>query len=228
MGKVRISEADLTFTPLQKSIFDQFSKNSKLVRTFYFRGGTALSAIYLHHRESEDLDFFAEKGFNNQFVEGFIDEIAEKNTLEVRFTEIFSTRIFNLVGRSGEPAIKIDFSYYPYERIGKGMMAKGVEIDSEEDIAVNKLMAINDRFEVKDYVDLYFLLQKFNIMNLVKKVKKKFKREVDLIMLASNFLKVEEFEVMPKMIIRIELSTIKEFFIIKAQELGEKIVEKGK
>jgi predicted nucleotidyltransferase component of viral defense system len=36
-----------------------------------------------------------------------------------------------------------------------------VRVDSEYDIAANKLMALVDRFDPKDCVDLYFLLQKF-------------------------------------------------------------------
>ena len=65
MGKVNKSLGVLTFTPLQKFIFDEFSQNPKLNKQFYFTGGTALSAIYLHHRESEDLDFFSESDFDN-------------------------------------------------------------------------------------------------------------------------------------------------------------------
>lgn len=63
MGKINKQGAfRLSFTPIQRIIFDEFSKNSKLRKQFYFTGGTALSAIYLHHRESEDLDFFSECG----------------------------------------------------------------------------------------------------------------------------------------------------------------------
>lgn len=226
MGKVMVSEDNLTFTELQKSIFDEFSRNPNLVKNFYFTGGTALSAIYLHHRESEDLDFFAERGFDNLIVEDFLNKIAQDNNFTVRFTEVFSTRIFYLVNSSGDPVIKIDFNYYPYNRIKKEVVFQGVEVDSQEDIAINKLMTINDRLEVKDYVDLYFLLQKFKTGDLVRGVKKKFRKELDLVMLASNFLRAEEFEVMPKMTAPLKLSELKRFFIDKAKELGKGVVEK--
>ena len=36
---------------------------SDLAEIFYLTGGTALSAFYLHHRESEDLDFFSREPF---------------------------------------------------------------------------------------------------------------------------------------------------------------------
>lgn len=226
MGKVKFDESSLTFTNLQKSVFDEFSKNPKLVKTFYFTGGTALSAIYLHHRESEDLDFFADKGFNNLFVENFIDQVANYNNLQVRFTEVFSTRIFNLVNSSGKPVIKIDFNYYPYNRVKKGVLVQGVKVDSSEDIAINKIMAINDRTEVKDYVDLYFLLQKFSLKSLIRGVKKKFRREIDLVMLASNFLKAEEFEVLPRMLVPLLIPELKKFFTKQAEDLGKSVLKK--
>ena len=49
MGKITISEDEPTFTPLQKFIFEEFAKNPKLNKRFYFTGGTALSAFYLQH-----------------------------------------------------------------------------------------------------------------------------------------------------------------------------------
>ncbi len=232
MGKVKIHERNLGFTKLQKSIFDEFAANSKLTKTFYsqkssayFTGGTALSVIYLNHRESEDLDFFSERGFDNLIVREFIDKIAKDNKLKVRFTEVFSTRIFNLVDSSKKPVIKIDFNYYPYSRVERGMKVKGVEIDSLKDIAINKLAAINDRFEVKDYVDLYFLLEKFDLANLTLGVKSKFRLELDSIMVAANFLKAEQFEYLPKMKSTLKLSDLKKFFTKKAQEMAMTVIK---
>jgi hypothetical protein len=88
-------------------------------------------------------------------------------------------------------------------------------------------MAINDRFEVKDYVDLYFLLQEFKVGKLIKGTKKKFKREMNLIMLASNLLKAEEFMNMPKMLVPLELGELKRFFIeLVRNELRLSILKK--
>lgn len=226
MAKVKVSEADLTFTPLQKTIFDEFSKNPKLVKKFHFTGGTALSAVYLHHRDSEDLDFFAEQGFDNLIIEQFVNEVAKQNDLGVRSTEVYSTRIFNLVDKNSEPVIKIDFNYYPYDRVKEGIVVNGVEIDSKEDIAINKLMTIVDRFEVKDYVDLYFLLREFSLERLIKGVKKKFNQEIDLILLASNFLRAEEFEMLPRMLTRLTIFDLKEYFREEAKKLGKRITKK--
>ena len=47
-------------TPNQKSFLHEFTK-SELRNVFRLTGGTALSAFYLEHRLSEDLDFFSEE-----------------------------------------------------------------------------------------------------------------------------------------------------------------------
>jgi|SRR3989344_715452 len=224
MGKITNNRTDLGFTKLQRSIFDEFSKDNKLTKTFYFTGGTALSAIYLKHRESDDLDFFSERGFDNTLIRNFIDKIAQKNNLEIRFTERYSTRIFNLINSKNQVVIKIDFNYYPYNRVKKGLKIKGVQIDSLNDIAINKLLTINDRTEVKDYVDLYFLLKEFTINGLIGGVKLKFKLELDIIMVAGNFAKVEQFEFMPRMIIPLTLDELKNFYIEKAKKIAKLVI----
>ena len=45
-------------TPFQKQALKAIGE-SPLVDNFYLTGGTALSAFYLQHRLSEDLDFFS-------------------------------------------------------------------------------------------------------------------------------------------------------------------------
>lgn len=45
-------------TPRQSYLVEQAAKNDELTRWYYLTGGTALSEFYLHHRLSEDIDFF--------------------------------------------------------------------------------------------------------------------------------------------------------------------------
>ena len=47
-------------TSTQIKILNFLSKKDVFQRNFYFTGGTALAEVYLHHRKSEDLDFFSE------------------------------------------------------------------------------------------------------------------------------------------------------------------------
>lgn len=214
----------VTFTPLQKQIFDKVSKDPVLSKQFYFTGGTALSAFYLHHRKSEDLDFFSESYFEDTKIEELIKNLSIFFKTPYRFTKKGQVRIFEFV-KNDKLLIKIDFNYYPYKRVEKGKKHLGVEIDSLLDIAINKLLIINQREDVKDFVDLYFLLKDFTIWDLIYGVQTKFRREQDIVLISSDFAKVEEFDFLPEMLVPLNLSDLKEFFKQKAIELAKKVTE---
>lgn len=226
MGKInKALLKDPTFTPLQKFIFNEFSKDKKLVSQFYFTGGTALSAIYLGHRKSEDLDFFSDQEFDYSITDNFIEKIAKFKNLQIRLTQHERVRIFELV-KGGKVGIKVDFAFYPYKRLEKGVSVSGVKIDSLFDIATNKLQTIINRTEVKDFVDLYFLLKEFTLWDLIYAVKKKFKLEIDLIWLGADYLKVERFENLPKMLVPLTLEELQDFYREQAKQLGMSVVKK--
>ena len=214
----------VTFTPLQKQIFDKVSKDPVLSKQFYFTGGTALSAFYLHHRESEDLDFFSETDFEDARIEELMKNLSMSFKTIYRFTKKGGVRIFEFV-KNDKLLIKIDFNYYPYKRVEKGKKYQGIAIDSLRDIATNKLLTTNQRTDIKDFVDLYFLLKDFTIWDLIYGVEEKFRMELDMVLIASDFTKVEEFDFLPKMLIPLTLTGLKAFFKQKAIELAKRVVE---
>ena len=225
MGKVKRSlSTNPNFTPLQSKIFSQAVLTPFILKQFYFTGGTALSAFYLNHRRSEDLDFFSEVEFPEDGVLEFMDNLAQVLGLTPRFTNRERTKIFEFV-KSGNLLIKVDFAYYPHKRLELGNTYKGFNIDSIRDIATNKLLTINQRTEIKDYVDLYFLLKEFTLWDLIYAIERKFRMEMDLILIAADFLKVLDMDTMPEMIKPLMLDELKSFFREKAKELGRKSVE---
>lgn len=217
MGKI-------TFTPLQQHFFDTITQSEIFPKTFYFTGGTALSAVYLHHRKSEDLDFFSETDFDDEPLLKIMSDISSSMQTIPRFTIKYNSRIFELV-KGNELVIKIDFVYQPFKRLENGPTLKGFPVDSLLDIATNKLLTINQRTEVKDFVDLFFLLKKFTIWDLLYALKKKYNIELDIILLGSDLLKVNEFDFLPKMIKPLSLEELKSFFKQKAKEIGSRAVE---
>lgn len=219
MGKI------VVITPEQKRLLDEFRKDSFLSSSFYFTGGTALSLYYLQHRESVDLDFFSEKPFNLEDVITKIDFWKKNLKLSsVDYVTVVNTHIFNLVFPR-KRTVKVDFNFYPYERLEKQNIIDGIMVDSKVDIAVNKLLTVQQRTAVKDFVDLYFLLQDFTLWDLIEGVRIKFKVKMDPFVIGSDFLKIEDFEYLPKMIKTLKLEDLKSFFGQKAKELGIKAVE---
>lgn len=217
MGKVIL-------TSEQKFILEEFSKDQNLRSNFYFTGGTALSAFYLQHRLSEDLDFFSEKQFDDAPIISFVKNISSELKAENKFTKIHEVRIFEL-SRENKLIIKVDFNYYPFSRIEPGKNIQGVIVDSIFDIAVNKLLTINQRTDVKDFVDLFFLLRKFTLWDLMEGVRAKFGMKIDPILAATDMLKVDNFENMPRMIRPLTLEKLKAFFRENAKEVGKTVVE---
>jgi len=216
MGKV-------SFTPKQQLVFD-FVKNSDFIKqNFYFTGGTALSAVYLHHRLSEDLDFFSPEKFDTQPILTLMSEWEEEYKFKIESQELEVVRVFLLKFPDGEK-VKVDFGYYPYKRLRKGQSIDSMEVDSLLDIAVNKLQTIHQRSDTKDFVDLYFLLQKFTVWDLMEGIRLKFRMEIDPYTIAADYLKVRRLENLPKMLVPLDLETLQEFFKKQAVKLGRRAI----
>lgn len=220
MGKIQ------GLTQEQESVLARVGQDEYLKKTYYFTGGTALSSVYLNHRISEDIDLFSQNPTENQILLNTLETWAKEGGFEIiasRFVEV--VYIFNLKFKNNL-ILKVDFGYYPYKRLGKARNIDGVDVDSLLDIAINKLFTVSNRTEVKDFVDLYFLLQKFTISDLIEGVRVKFNRKVDPLLLAADFFKVHNFTALPQMIKPLTLTDLKTFFVNKARMLGLEEVEK--
>lgn len=217
MGKVSI------LTPEQTVFFDQVSKNDFIRSRFYFTGGTALSECYLRHRFSEDLDFFTEKPYETIIVGNFVTALSKK--LHFTFTsELIEGSLYRLqIMFPNTEQLKVDFSHYEGNRVRKGIFLKKVIVDSLLDIAINKIRAIQQRESVKDFVDLYFLLQEFSIWDLIDGVKIKFNNKIEPWVLAADLINVENFRNMPRMIKPLTLLQLQQFFRKEAKKLGLQI-----
>ena len=201
-------------------------RKSKLIKNnFYLTGGTALAKYYLQHRLSEDLDFFSDKKFNNQTVLTEIESLAKKQNFS--FTSRFSGPVYSfIIEFPDKKKTKLDFGFYPYKRLKKSKLKFGLQVDSQLDIAVNKLLTISQRTNVKDFVDLYYLLKKFTFWDLFRGVKVKFRQKPEPFLLAADFLKIEDFDFLPKMIKPLDLEELKKYYRNLAKGIGEKEVIK--
>jgi len=221
MGKISL------LTKEQKTILACIAEDKYFADNFYFTGGSALAEFYLKHRFSDDLDFFSEKKFDTQTVLTKITSFSQKYGFR------FTPRLVEVVYRfeivfPKEVRFMVDFGFYPFKRLEKGKKFQGLEIDSLKDIAANKLLTINQRADIKDFVDLYFLLkEKYTIWDLIYATEKKFKRlDFDILLLAQDFLKVEDFDFLPRMVKPLTLDELKSFFRKLAKRVGMRAVEK--
>lgn len=218
--------------PLQKKVLEVFAESS-LKDIFYWTGGTLLSVVYLHHRRSQDLDFFSEAPFSHDKLVGFVNEL--KNEFKLDFVEerkIYDRREFFL---HNQEQVRLEFVYYDHPALKHREDWNGVFIDSLDDVAANKLMAMFDRNEPKDVFDIYFLLTKgeYSPDKLLKFVEKKFGvRFEEGLIWSEAFKKMKELESLRPLILLETrkqqdklLTEIKDYFTAQSKKFLDKALE---
>ena len=211
----------------QKKIFSLLSKEKIITDNFYLSGGTALAEFYLNHRLSEDLDFFTDTSeVSVPEIEKFLRAAQQKLSIQkTRYQTYRGLHMFFLTYANGTE-LKIDFNYYPFPRIEKGMVKFGVHVDSLHDIGVNKIQTIATRTTARDFVDLYWISQstKFTFPKLITDARAKFDWYIEPIQFGKQFLKVRSLTDYPRMILPLSPSTLQSFFLKEAKKLGKEIL----
>jgi len=135
-------------------------------KDFYLAGGTGL-ALQIGHRDSVDFNFFTYEKIDTKKL--FIK--LKETFLDFKILKIEEDENTMIVLIDG---VKVSFFSYPYKLIGKIVNQDNLSIASIEDIGCMKLSAIISRATIKDYIDLYYILQKINLEKLLKKAVVKF------------------------------------------------------
>jgi len=212
--------------PFQKKTLDFFKKTS-LSKKFYLSGGTALAEVYLHHRYSEDLDFFTAEELNLEELKRFSNLVAKKNHIQkIEFQHGFGLYTFFM--KDKQRVNKIDFGQYPFEPIEELVKFNDIKVESLFDIAVNKAHTIAFRPRLRDFIDLYCILQEkkgWTIDNLLQKSFEKFEMRVDALQLGTNLIQVKTLADMPVMIKKINLQEVQKFFLEKAKALKTEVLK---
>lgn len=131
-------------------------------------GGTAI-AFHIGHRRSIDFDMFSLEKFNNLSLEKKISRYFKINEV--------------IVNKSGEytifiKGVKFTFFHYNYPIDFSERLDKVIKFPDLLTLAAMKLFAMGMRAKWKDYVDLYFILEKhFTIEEIARKGKEIFGAE---------------------------------------------------
>jgi len=176
-----------------------------LKKDFYLAGGTAL-ALQIGHRDSIDFDFFTKIDFipkelfkkvKTTFQGYKIKKTKEeKNTLYVVLDE----------------DVKVSFLTYKYQLIKPLIDDKELYLASILDIASMKLSAIIDRAKNKDYIDLYFILQRYSLEKILSYTQKKFPTiDIGLVLKSLVYFEDIEFENIKFIDQKIDFLEIKNF-----------------
>lgn len=147
-------------TPNQKEFLSAFF-STYLKDYFFLTGGTALSAYYLHHRLSEDLDLFTiNQDIQFDSVNAEINKITKSLHLRIERQVSSPTFLQFILTKKGKKPLKIDVVKDVPIHFGIIKKVENIRIDSLENIVVGKILAVFGRADAKDFIDLYFLFGK--------------------------------------------------------------------
>lgn len=201
-----------------KLVLEKIGRND-LAEKFYLAGGTAL-AIALGHRESIDLDWFCQTDFSNQEIKAKLSKLGN--------FKVISESEGTVNGLLDE--VRVSFLRYQYKLIFPLVAMGRVKLADERDIAAMKIDAISSRGSKKDFIDIFFLLKKYSLEEIIGFFQKKY-AEIDynkLHILKSlvYFMDADE-EPMPIMIQSINWEKVKKDIKEKVNKLVHPIRKGG-
>lgn len=206
-------------TDFQKEVLHELFLDKWFRRYFYLTGGTALSEYFLHHRYSDDLDFFSHDIDIKPF-QSLIKSVGRKLGKKIQEVTTAPSFIRFVIGDD----LKIDVVGDVGFRVGTPELVDGIMIDSLKNMAVNKVGAILGRLDAKDYVDLYFLITEhsFDIFELLELGSKK-DGGLEPFIWSTTIADVERLKILPRMIRPITLEQLREFYLKLRDQILDRI-----
>ena len=194
-----------------------------ILASFYLTGGTALSAFYIEHRLSKDLDFFTDTEEQMPPIE-FLTTLIRRlpSVKDIRYERLFDRRIFEVVFKDSD-TLKVEFSTYPFKSMEERTKVGRLVVDSLLNIVTGKLFALTDRYDPKDFVDLYFVLRDYDwkLDDLIKKTEERFEISGLEYIIPERILLVKRIgpDDLPIMLKEINAEEMKCYFLGKVSEL---------
>ncbi len=132
---------------------------------FYLVGGTAL-ALQMGHRVSIDLDLFTPQPFDANAI---LEALSQSYEVVV---ENESTNMTILTVN----AIKVDLVKMGYPILFPPIVTEGIRMLDIRDIAPMKLKAVTQRGSKKNFYDLYYLLERLSMADMLNLFLEKFRQ----------------------------------------------------
>lgn len=201
-------------TPNQHLVLDLAAKEEGITDWFYFTGGTALSEFYLHHRYSEDLDFFSEDKIHEEIVDEFIRKVNKNLDSTAEKRKIMGHVLMTLQFKDSS-SLKLDFVYQPFKLLEHGKKYGNLRIASLWDIVVDKFYTIFNRLTARDFVDLYFGIKEVDcdLDQLIRALEEKYEMEFFINSLIARLPAVQDATDFPKMLVPFDRQKMVNFFL---------------
>ena len=143
-----------------------------LVRKFsnhFFLVGDTAAALHIGHRQSIDFDLFSLETFQNTNIRR---RILQASRIEKVLVNKFGEFTITIKG------VRMTFFHYPFRTIKPRVAIQDViKMPDLLSLAAMKAYALGQRAKWKDYVDLYFIFQKYSFQELIDKTSSIFKTD---------------------------------------------------
>ena len=200
-------EIKLHYNVLNNKRFSIVKELQTFKKRFYLAGGTGL-ALQIGHRASEDFDYFTNVPFNNEHLNSELHKLFPTHKISVIQNE---ENTFTCLLNGG---IKLSFFKLAYENIFPVIDTEYFNIANILEIGIMKVLALV-RASYKDYVDLYYILNKHDLSELMSAAKKNHKDFNESIYLKC-LLTFEDLDMLPiHFISGLELDSSKIFTFIE-------------
>ena len=170
-------------------------------------GGTSLALQY-GHRTSVDLDFF-----------GTFDSELSFSSILRRYGQLTIVKESSKIKVYLLDGIKVDFVHYDYPWLEAPIQADGLILATPPDIAAMKVNAIEGRGSKKDFIDLYYLLQRYTLAEILDFYKQKYpEHSVFRALMSMSYFDDADMQPTPRMFTNVLWDEMKEYILAQVQQ----------
>ena len=170
-------------------------------------GGTSLALQY-GHRTSADLDFF-----------GTFDSELSFSSILRRYGQLTIVKESSKIKVYLLDGIKVDFVHYDYPWLEAPIQADGLILATPPDIAAMKVNAIEGRGSKKDFIDLYYLLQRYTLAEILDFYKQKYpEHSVFRALMSMSYFDDADMQPTPRMFTNVSWDEVKEYILSQVQQ----------
>ena len=170
-------------------------------------GGTSLALQY-GHRTSVDLDFF-----------GTFDSELSFSSILRRYGQLTIVKESSKIKVYLLDGIKVDFVHYDYPWLESPLQADGLVLATPPDIAAMKVNAIEGRGSKKDFIDLYYLLQRYTLAEILDFYKQKYpEHSVFRALMSMSYFDDADMQPTPRMFTNVLWDEMKEYILAQVQQ----------
>lgn len=170
-------------------------------------GGTSLALQY-GHRTSVDLDFF-----------GTFDSELSFSSILRRYGQLTIVKESSKIKVYLLDGIKVDFVHYDYPWLESPLQVDGLVLATPPDIAAMKVNAIEGRGSKKDFIDLYYLLQRYTLAEILDFYKQKYpEHSVFRALMSMSYFDDADMQPTPRMFTNVSWDEVKEYILSQVQQ----------